>query len=131
MTAEATRPVRRRGIFRLDEEILGRIIDLPEGQRIIGFRPDPARLCIDVCIEGEGLPECPPVSEPYVVNAEPYTARFSRWATRGRDLEEMLDVVLRDREDDNPAAAAIRTILDGSYDPRVRHSTVAVEVEYS
>jgi hypothetical protein len=130
-TDGTAKPTRRRGVFHLHEEILGPLIDLPDGQRIIGFRPDPLRMSIDVCVEGDGLPECPPGTEPYVVNAESYTARFSRWATRGRDLEEMLLELVKGLPADSEAAVAIRRILDGTLDPRVRYSTVAIVAEPS
>ncbi len=114
--------MRQRGVFRLNDEVLHNLIDLPEGQRIIGFREDSLRLSIDVCVEGEGLPECAPGSEPYVINAEPYTARFSRWAFRGRDLEEMVEVIAARLEANVGDASAygtdLRRVLAGDYDPR-------------
>lgn len=123
-TTATVKPVRRRGIVRLDENLLARLIDLPDGQRIIGFRDDPMRLCIEVGVEGDGLPECPLNAEPQVVDAEPYTVRFSRWAMRGRDLEEMIEAVADlyavegglDAEVD--VASDLRAILAGQYDPR-------------
>lgn len=122
-TRATAKPARRRGVIQLHEEILYRILNLPEGQRIIGFRHDPLRLAIDVCVEGDGLPECPSGTEPYRVNAEPYTVRFSRWAMRGADLEQMVEVIAEelDRSADVDAgahAADLRRVLAGTYDPR-------------
>lgn len=123
-TAEITRPVRRRGVFRLDEEILARIIDLPDGQRIIGFRADSARLCIDVCVEGEGLPECAPAAEPRIVNAGPYVTHFGRWAYRGSDLAEMVEALAElyatkgGFDIEVEVADDLRSIMAGKYDPR-------------
>ncbi len=120
LTTETPRPVRRRGIFRIDEQTLADLINLPEGQRVIGFRTDPAQLCIDVCVEGDGLPECPPMAEPKVVNAERYVSRFSQWAFRGRDLEEMVDVLISEMEpvERGSLPDVLRRTLDGNFDPR-------------
>jgi hypothetical protein len=123
-TATAVKPIRRRGIVRLDENLLDRLLVLPDGQRIIGFRNDPMRMCIEVGVEGDGLPECQLNAEPQVVDAEPYTVRFSRWAMRGRDLEEMIEALADlcavkgglDAEVD--VASDLRAVLAGEYDPR-------------
>lgn len=121
---------RRRGVFRLNDEILHNLIDLPEGQRIIGFREDSLRLSIDVCVEGEGLPECAPGTQPETINAEPYTARFSRWAFRGRDLEEMVRLLAEELSgnvgDASAYGADLLRILDGTYDPRLNESVKVV-----
>ena len=133
-TDGTAKSVRRRGVFRLHEEILNRIINVPDGQRIIGFRADPLRLSIDVCVEGEGLPECPPGAEPYVVNADPYlnlTWPAARWATRGCELAEMLTELAKKFPDDSQTAVSIRKVLDGSLDPRVTYSTAPQTVERS
>lgn len=120
-TADTVPPMRRRGVFRLDVEILASLIDLPAGQRIIGFRSDPLRLSIDVCVEGDGLPVCPPGTDPRVVNAEPYAVRFSRWATRGADLEAMVRVLAEELlpVESGSLPDLLLRVLDGSYDPRV------------
>ncbi len=120
LTTETSRPVRRRGVFRIDEQMLADLINLPEGQRVIGFRTDPARLCIDVYVEGEGLPECPPMAEPQIVNAEPYIERFSQWGFRGRDLEEMVNVLISEMEpvERGSLPDLLRRTMEGTYDPR-------------
>lgn len=118
--------MRRRGVISLHEEILDRLLDLPQGQRIIGFRADPVRLSIDICLEGDGLPECAPGTDPYRVDAQPYTQRFSRWAMRGTELEEKINAFIA--EVDSPderdfgyravwIAERLRAILDGADKP--------------
>lgn len=137
MTATTDRPMRNRGVFRIGEDILERLIDLPKGQRIIGFRTDPMRLCIDFHLEGDGLPETHPLAEPPIVNTEDYvTVEGARWAARGGELAEMVQAIV-DRcdtlSDSTPSMVveALRATLAGTYDPRVRYSTVEVQVEPS
>lgn len=119
MTATTDRPVRRRGIVRLDENVLCELIRLPEGQRIIGFRPDFARLCIDVCVEGDGLPEVITSGEAPVVSVDPYLTAYSLWAGRGPELAEMVQVLVDEHlPGDNAIIDLLAQTLDGTYDPR-------------
>jgi hypothetical protein len=114
MTQTTPAPWRRRGVIQLHDEILGQLLPLPQGQRIIGFHTDLLRLSINVLIEGDGLPECAPGCEPCAVNGEPYWSRASRWALRGRDLEDRVRALL-DHPDaaGNPLADHLRVVLDG------------------
>lgn len=82
-------------------------------------------MSIDVCVEGDGLPFCAPAAEPPIVNADEYvTWPAVRWAARGRDLAEMVEVIaarLDDSADVDSGSYAqdLRRILAGDYDPRV------------
>jgi hypothetical protein len=124
MTDRTTRPARHRGVFRLDENILAQLINLPAGQRIIGFRDNPLALAIDVHIEGDGLPVCPPSAEPPVVNVDDYVNwPAMRWVAHGKDLAEMVEVIaarLDDSADGDAGSYArdLRRVLAGEYDPR-------------
>ncbi len=111
---------RRRGVFTLDEGMLARALRLPDGQRVIGFRTEPARLAIDVCVEGEGLPLCPPNTEPKRINGGDYTQMISQWALHGGELEDMVRVLLDEMEPHVPGSLAdlLQRTLDGTYDPR-------------
>lgn len=126
MADPASRPARNRGVFRLGEDILTQLIDLPAGQRIIGFRDNPMMLAIDVHIEGDGLPECVPASEPPIVNTDEYvTWPAVRWATRGKDLAEMVEVIAAQLDasadvDAGSYAQDLRRIVAGDYDPRAQ-----------
>lgn len=108
-----TKP-RNRGIVRLDEETLHRALNLPENQQVIGFRTDPVSLSIDVCVEGEGLPEVLPGCEAPRVDAAPYVSRMGPWMLRGSDLEEAVRALATwwssGRHAD--AAAALLRVLD-------------------
>jgi hypothetical protein len=57
----------RRGIWVLDEDDIAKLIGLPKGQRVIGVHEDWQRLLILVAVEGEGLPEVVPGSDPPIV----------------------------------------------------------------
>ena len=128
VTDTTDRPLRRRGVVQLHDEILEQVLRLPEGQRIIGFRCDPARLSIDVCLEGDGLPECAPGHEAPVVNAEPYITVLSRrWAIHGAELAERIEAwaVALERPEVRAdvcvgglVAGRLRDLLAGDFDPR-------------
>jgi hypothetical protein len=124
MTSSTSRPARHRGVFRLDENILARLIDLPAGQCVIGFRENPVMLSIDVHVEGDGLPVCAPGMEPPVVNVDEYvTWPAALWAFRGRELAEMVEVIAARLDgsadvDSGSYASDLRRILSGDYDPR-------------
>jgi len=137
MTDMTSRPARNRGVFRLGEEILANLIDLPTGQRVIGLRENRMMLAIDVHVEGDGLPVCAPGSEPPIINAEDYvTAEAVRWAARGRDLAEMAKVLAArwGKSGDasmSAASAQLLEVIDGLHDPRWQYSTVPVQVTHS
>ena len=57
----------KRGIWVIDEEELTRLLQLPEGQRVVGVRDDWQRMSILVCVEGDGLPEVTPGTEAPIV----------------------------------------------------------------
>lgn len=123
MNDAVNRPARHRGVFRLDENILDQLIDLPAGQRIIGFRGNPLALSIEVHVEGAGLPACAPGTEPPIVNTEEYVTWPAVRCARGRDLAEMVEVIaarLDDSADVDSGSHArdLRRILAGDYDPR-------------
>lgn len=114
---------RNRGIVRLDERTLETALNLPAGQHVIGFRADPMCLSIDVCVEGAGLPEVPPGTEPLYVDGAPYLARVSGWTNRGTDLEEMVRALAKRWDDDgspelDSASASLLKVLDEGWDPR-------------
>lgn len=111
---------RNRGVIRLDEEILHHALNMGENQHVIGFRTDPVSLSIDVCIEGDGLPEVIPGTEAPRVGAEPYVSRFGPWTLQGAELAEkvraLADHWAGGRHDD--AAQALLRLLDEGWDPR-------------
>lgn len=111
---------RNRGVIRLDEEILHRALDLPENQRVIGFRTDAVSLSIDVCVEGDGLPEVHSGTPALYVGPDPYVSRFGPWMLQGAELAEKVRALAGQwaggRHDD--AAKALLRMLDEGWDPR-------------
>lgn len=58
---------RRRGIYRIDEAQLARLLNLPAGQHVTGVSASFRHLSILVMVEGDDLPEVVPGCEPPVV----------------------------------------------------------------
>ncbi|GAA0528641.1 hypothetical protein GCM10010172_06540 [Paractinoplanes ferrugineus] len=68
--------MKHRGIYRIDEEQLARLLKLPAGQHVTSVTTSFERLSVLIMVEGEGLPEVHPGTEPPIVGTldGPYPA---------------------------------------------------------
>jgi len=63
-TAFPPAPQRRRAIIILDDQLIAKILDLPEELKIVAINADSTRLAILVAVEGDTLDPVPPGAEP-------------------------------------------------------------------
>ncbi|MCG5464305.1 hypothetical protein MED01_002471 [Micromonospora sp. MED01] len=68
MTDQTTTSTPGRAVVRLGEEEFRALLKLPDGMRMIGINANWLALSIDVMIEGDGLPECAPQTEPLMLH---------------------------------------------------------------
>lgn len=107
--------MKRRAMVAIGEEMLTRLLRLPEGQYVYGVSADWRRSSVLIGITGEGLPEVGEAFESPVISPDGYL---------DLELRAKLEALIKryDNERDGPDAADLAKMLNdtllGVFDPR-------------